>query len=143
MKTKHSSLFLFELIIAILFFCVCSAVCIRFFVKSHTLSQDTKNLTMAMNQTSMFAEQFRDKKDFLLDLQQQCPDGELSADKNTFTLFYTDSWTPCKREDRAFQLNIHLQTNSAFVMGSFTMTKIGVNEPIYAFTIDKYVNKGV
>ena len=36
---KRSSLFLLELIIAILFFCLASAVCVRFFVRSHVMEQ--------------------------------------------------------------------------------------------------------
>lgn len=41
MKTSKSSLFLMELIIAILFFAMASAVCIQLFVKSHLLGNTT------------------------------------------------------------------------------------------------------
>lgn len=41
MKTSKSSLFLMELIIAILFFALASAVCIQLFVKSHLLGNTT------------------------------------------------------------------------------------------------------
>ena len=34
---KRSSLFLLELMIAILFFCLASAVCVQIFVKAHTI----------------------------------------------------------------------------------------------------------
>ena len=36
---KRSSLFLLELMIAILFFCLASAVCVQIFVKAHTISR--------------------------------------------------------------------------------------------------------
>ena len=42
-----SSLFLLELIFAILFFSVASAVCVQVFVKSHTLSTQAHDLTQA------------------------------------------------------------------------------------------------
>lgn len=42
MKSSKTSLFLMELIIAILFFSISSAVCIQLFVKSHLLDQKTQ-----------------------------------------------------------------------------------------------------
>ncbi len=43
-RAQSSSLFLLELILAILFFSLASAVCVQFFVKSHLLSRDARNL---------------------------------------------------------------------------------------------------
>ncbi len=73
MKTapsRRSSLFLLELMIAILFFCLCSAVCVRLFVQSHIISENTQNLSMAMNQTSSFAEIYRTEDDYFSVLKQ-------------------------------------------------------------------------
>ena len=55
---KRSSLFLMELIIAILFFCLASAVCVRFFVKSHLIERDTTALNHAANYASSVAEMY-------------------------------------------------------------------------------------
>ena len=58
MKSSKSSLFLMELIIAILFFSLASAVCIQLFVKSHTLGKTTtdenKSLLMCQNFSEIF-----------------------------------------------------------------------------------------
>lgn len=55
--TSHKSgLFLLELIIAILFFSIASAVCIQIFVKAHTLSQEAEILSIAVNECSDAAE---------------------------------------------------------------------------------------
>ncbi len=43
MKQSKSSLFLLELIIAILFFSISSAVCVQLFVKSHLIGKETIN----------------------------------------------------------------------------------------------------
>ena len=39
---KRSSLFLLELIIAILFFSLTSAVCVQFFARAHRISRQTQ-----------------------------------------------------------------------------------------------------
>ena len=41
---KRSSLFLLELIIAILFFSLTSAVCVQFFARAHQISRQTQEL---------------------------------------------------------------------------------------------------
>ena len=58
MKHSKSSLFLMELIIALLFFSLASTVCIQLFVKSYTLSQETTDLNYAINSAQNMAEAF-------------------------------------------------------------------------------------
>ena len=55
-RAKSSSLFLLELILAILFFSIASAVCVQFFVKSHLLSQESRELQVSANEVSSIAE---------------------------------------------------------------------------------------
>ena len=45
---KRSSLFLLELIIAILFFSLTSAVCVQFFARAHQISRQTQELNAAL-----------------------------------------------------------------------------------------------
>ena len=52
-----SSLFLLELILAVLFFSVASALCIQIFIKAHLMSQDARDLNFAVNEVSSMAEQ--------------------------------------------------------------------------------------
>lgn len=58
MKHSRSSLFLMEMIIAILFFSLASAVCIQLFAKSHTLSKQTVNQNHAVIQAQNLAESY-------------------------------------------------------------------------------------
>ena len=46
-RAQSSTLFLLELILAILFFSLASAVCVQFFVKSRLLSRGAQNLNHA------------------------------------------------------------------------------------------------
>ena len=55
-----SSLFLLELILAVLFFSVASALCIQIFIKAHLMSQDARDLNFAVNEVSSMAEQMPD-----------------------------------------------------------------------------------
>ena len=45
---KRSSLFLLELIIAILFFSLTSAVCVQFFARAHQISRQTQELNYTL-----------------------------------------------------------------------------------------------
>ncbi len=58
MKHSKSSLFLMELIIALLFFALSSTVCIRLFVYAHSLSQQTVDTNYALNYAQNMAEAF-------------------------------------------------------------------------------------
>lgn len=58
MKHSKSGLFLMELIIVLLFFSLASTICIRLFVKSHALSQETVDLTNAVTLAQNLAENF-------------------------------------------------------------------------------------
>ena len=71
-KHSRSSLFLMELIIAILFFSLAGAVCIRLFVTAHSISQNTIARNHAITQTQNLAEAWlsagRAARSFLLPL---------------------------------------------------------------------------
>ena len=71
---KRSSLFLLELIIAILFFCLASAVCVRFFVRSHVMEQETTELNLAVDQAVSAAEILRSGQDIVACLEDHYPD---------------------------------------------------------------------
>ncbi len=58
MKHSRSSLFLMELIVAILFFSLASAVCMQLFAKAHTLSKKSINENHAVNEAVSLAETF-------------------------------------------------------------------------------------
>ena len=61
---KRSSLFLLELIIAILFFSLTSAVCVQFFARAHQISRQTQELNAALEKVSGCTEIFLGGGDF-------------------------------------------------------------------------------
>lgn len=56
---SKSALFLIELIIAIVFFAVSSAICMNLFVQAHLTSGRSKDLTTAMTLAQNYAEEFK------------------------------------------------------------------------------------
>lgn len=58
-RASASTLFLMELIIAVMFFSLAATVCIYVFVHAHVLSRNAKHLNMAVNITSDAAEIIR------------------------------------------------------------------------------------
>ncbi|MDR1962005.1 MAG: hypothetical protein LBQ16_06955 [Gracilibacteraceae bacterium] len=58
-SSSKSSLFLLEMIIAILFLAVASAVCMRLFVQAHVSGAASENLTRAVMVTQSLAENLR------------------------------------------------------------------------------------
>ena len=83
--TSHkSSLFLLELILAILFFSIASAVCVQLFVKSHLLSRQAEILSIAVNECSDAAEIILSAdtdSEVLKRLQLAYPDAKVSDDQ--------------------------------------------------------------
>ncbi len=83
---RRSGLFLLELILAILFFILASTVCVRLFVKSHTLEQDSANLDRAVNIAVSIAEVFQTQ-----DNPVEILDGQLAEDDLTVTFTTEES----------------------------------------------------
>ena len=48
-QARRSGVFLLELMISILFFCIAAAVGLQLFVKSHCISEDAGNMNMAVH----------------------------------------------------------------------------------------------
>ena len=60
--SSKSSLFLIELIIAIFFFLLASAVCVQLFAFAHLKSEESIHRNLAVLQAQTIAEQFRNEK---------------------------------------------------------------------------------
>jgi hypothetical protein len=145
--SRRSSLFLLELMIAILFFCLCSAVCVRLFVQSHTVSAHTQELSMAMNQTKSFAEIFRSEDKYLEILKEQFPSGIISLETNSFTVYYDRDWAACVGADAddeaVYAVSMRVSEESGGMsLADFEAVSISDQERIYQFETEKYTGGG-
>ena len=102
-----SSLFLLELIFAILFFSVASAVCVQIFVKSHTLSTQAHDLTQASRRAGDVAELITasTSPDDMKNLLEDAYSDAVNIASENFTIFYDSDFIPCSQETAVWQLN--------------------------------------
>lgn len=100
MKHSRSSLFLMEMIIAILFFSLASAVCIQLFAQSHLLGKQTVNQNHAVTWTQNLADSYL-AMDGDLDAVQELfvPSEEISD--NTLRLSFDNNWNLCSPDTSA------------------------------------------
>lgn len=78
-SSSRSGLLLMEIIIAILFFSLASAICLQLFVKAHNLGQDTQELDMAVRQASSVADVLSQSERPLELLRELYPDADIDA----------------------------------------------------------------
>ena len=135
--TRRSSLFLMELIIAILFFSLASSVCVRIFVKSHTLEQESINLNHAVSAATSVAEIFRNQKNPFEILEKQYPDG--IKNDNHYQFFYDKDWSLCDKNEAIYTVITDFMKD-----GSFETADIQVvvsKQCIYDLSVKKYVDQ--
>ncbi|WP_024866979.1 hypothetical protein [Butyrivibrio sp. FCS014] len=89
------SLFLMELIIAIMFFSLSAAVCVRLFVSAHTMAESTESINNATIWTQNLAEAFTGEKGDLSEISHLFPEAYViseSETEGTLILFFDDKW---------------------------------------------------
>lgn len=115
-----SSLFLLELILAVLFFSVASALCIQIFTKAHLMSQDARDLNFAVNEISSMAEQMPD--DSLQDA----------------AAYYNSSYASCEKADAVYVLTIHYEPEDTLLKAHISMDTVADNRNIYTLDVTKH-----
>ena len=108
-----SSLFLLELIFAILFFSVASAVCVQIFVKSHTLSTQAH--------------------DHMKNLLEDAYSDAVNIASENFTIFYDSDFIPCSQETAVWQLSGTWNLNGQLLDVQLDVTKLtsGVEADVF------------
>lgn len=119
-SSSKISLFLMELIIAILFFSLASAVCVRLYTAAHNLSHDSINLSNAVTWSQNLSEAFCGTKGDVKEMEKLYPDAVLSVDDSedqitSFVLFFDDEWEPVEAglTDASFEVIMETYRKSA------------------------------
>jgi len=138
-SSRRSSLFLLELIFAILFFCLAAAVCVQLFVKSYTLSQDTKELTFAVNEATSVAEILRNTSDPLVLLKAEYSNGEFS--EYSYSLYYDKDWISCTQANAAYSIIVENTWDSENNSRHYALSVFSSDSDtsIYALNIKKHL----
>ena len=106
----RSSLFLMELIIAILFFSLASAVCLRMFAKSHQLNTDAVAELIRydlQNDTRTLSDTYPEA-DILYSVVSNAADVY-----NGSVIYFNKSWETCSADLAEYRLVIQAQDSSA------------------------------
>ena len=139
-----SSLFLLELILAVLFFSVASALCIQIFTKAHLMSQDARNLNFAVNEVSSMAEQISagtlhsdtaaSSGDTASDPSTQMSDGTLQD----AAAYYDSSYASCEKADAVYVLTVHYEPEDTLLKAHISMDTVADNRNIYTLDVTKH-----
>lgn len=139
-----SSLFLLELILAVLFFPVASALCIQIFTKAHLMSQDARDLNFAVNEVSSMAEQISagtlhsdtaaSSDDTASDPSTQMPDDSLQD----AAAYYDSGYASCEKADAVYVLTVHYEPENTLLKAHISMDTIADNRNIYTLDVTKH-----
>lgn len=95
-SNSKTSLFLMELIIAIAFFALASAVCVRLFVSAHLLAEKNTNLNNSVLWCQNLAESFYGCKGNIKDIALLYPQGIATfsdnEDEGSLVLSFDENW---------------------------------------------------
>ena len=136
---KRSSLFLLELIIAILFFSLTSAVCVQIFVRAHLISRQTQEENMALEKIFGFTEVFLTGTS-LADLPgvtaTESSDSNTDSDTVSMTsdtnaqttedylIYYDSDWQTCSVSDASYLIRIQITPQGALQHGTFAAERL-------------------
>lgn len=131
-SSRSSRLFLIELIMAILFFSLGSAVCIQAFARAHTVSSEARDLAFASATVSGAANVVRFTDGSLEAFQTYYPEAE--ADGAGFAVCFDADFSPCGREAAAYILRVETERD-----GGVTDANIRMEDPqggsLYALSL--------
>lgn len=121
-KTRKSraSLFLIELILAILFFSLGSAICVRIFAQAALISRSAADLSFASSQVSSAASVIRFSDD-----PAKCAEAFFPGacrDENSFSVFYDSDRTLCSEENAVYTMDVTYSISDGFGTGYICMT---------------------
>lgn len=145
MKTKsRTSLVLMELIITILLFSFCSAVCVQLFVQSHILAQQTKELNFALASSQSFAEVMRGSDGSIESIMNFYPNA--ASDGYSYIQVYYDKdfneINPSDNSSEAVYIaDIKIEKVFDFQNMNINIAKLENYETIYSLDVSKYIKE--
>ena len=137
LKSK-TSLFLMELIITILLFAACGAVCVRLFVTSYVMTQDTVELNEAVSIAQGFAEVMRGTDGDIDSVLEHYPDA-VRGGEGFFEVFYDDDFEICGYEEASYVSDVTMTPNGAIQNMEVRVVRLSDYKEIYTLDATKYM----
>lgn len=152
-SNSRSSLFLMEIMLAVLFFSIAGALCLQMFAKSHQMSDDTVNLSMAANHVQNTAELLKHAASpsqetetdnfFPGRILEQYPHADNTSDY--VAVYFDQDWNHCTREQGVFCMEItplpktENTEDSHLFCCTLSVSKTESNESIYSFDLKLHI----
>jgi len=138
---SRTALFLMELIIALLFFSLSSAICLQFFVRAHILSKQTKELNNAVMISQSVCEVMRGSYGNLDSIMELFPYA-IEGDDSFFEIFYDSKFKPCEYDcqDATYVCDVSCSPNGAIQNITIRIVRINDYSEIYTLNATKFMN---
>ena len=137
MNKSKSGLFLMELIIAICFFAISSAICVQLFAAAHTLSQRSKGIQMAVVNAQSVAEGFRV---FGSDMETLASFWNTSPIGDSFVAWFNEDWKNVGHSER-FSMTVHADKSVVPARLSIVVTDTVLKSELYSVSVSRYLGR--
>lgn len=135
MNKSKSSLFLMELILAILIFAIAGAVCIQIFVRAHLVSENTQILNQSVTICESAAELFYGYDGDLSRIQTQIDSQGLSeVSLGSLSIYYDENFMICDKNSATYVLNITEKQSDNLINCSIIMNLISDSSETYSLS---------
>lgn len=150
MKHSKSTLFLMELMIAILFFSISAAVCLNIFVKAHVTDDSTTyktdSILLVQNSADLFLAKDGSQNAVTQFYQSNNPDILLtqgkSSGQNTLLLYYDSDLNFVTKEQAFYIEEIIFQEKGNFSYANISVTNSNQDITYYQIQVKKYIGGG-
>jgi len=136
MNRSKSGLFLIELIIAVGFFALASAVCIQLFAAAHSLRTRSFGLQMAVVSAQSAAESFK-ATGANAHRMGELLGGDLTGTR--LTLGYDENWVPVRAQTARYLMVVEIDTSEEPALAAIIVEDTAMDELLYSLTAKSYL----
>ena len=129
-----------ELIITILLFAACGAVCVKLFVTSYVMTRETVELNESASIAQGFAEVMRGTDGDIDSVIEHYPQA-VRGGEGFFEVFYDEDFEVCGYEDAAYVSDVTMSPNGAIQNMEIRVVRLKDYKEIYTLDATKYMNK--
>lgn len=138
-KSK-SSLFLMELILTVLLFAICSAICMKLFAASHQLGVKTWELNKSVATAQSFAEVMRGTNGSIDEIIKMYPSA-VKSDDSYFEVFYDADFNECDFHEAVYVSDVNITINGSIEDMDIRIIRKSDSEEIYSLLATKYIDR--
>lgn len=142
MKHSRSSLFLMELMIAILFFALAGTICIQLFVKSHLISKESVNQNHAVTHAQNLAEGYLGLDGDITALSGLFPLSQVDNDNMRITLSFDKNWRAVSGDGAVYTAVLRdngYSPDTGLASADITVTDTSAGYEIYSLHIEHHI----